>query len=248
MLDGSTLDRLNEEIKRQIIGHRVEPQLDGGSPDLNSESLQIEELHFTMNTRIQDEIHCVEHYHQVTTSLIEYTHHTCTNLGAAFLRTHKCAPKAAYQLVIQLASLKYFGYLPPCSEAISTRAFAGGRVDIMQTVLPPIVQFCNAMSDATTNETSRLDLFHEASQAYTNTLTRVSRGRGFASHLYALYGVVEEGEEVPALFRDRNYAHTQPRMKMMTSSRPWHDVLQEVGTLASDPENVWVHYEVEDER
>ena len=78
-------------------------------------------------------------------------------------------------------------------------------------------------------------------------MTRISRGGGFASHLYALQEVIEEGEDLPLLFSDPTYANTRPR-KIMTSSVPWQDSLQEAGFVLPDPENLWIQYEVDNDR
>ena len=61
--------------------------------------------------------------------------------------------------------------------------------------------------------------------------------------LYALEEVLEEGGEVALQVRDPVFKDTRPK-KIMTSSVPWQDSLQEAGFVAPDPEHPWVHYEV----
>ena len=247
MLDGGSVQQFSEYIQRAILGHEREMHSIGSGDGVNGHRSHVEELEFVTNPEIENDICRIEKYYFNTNWRIEYNHYACTELGSIFLRAQKCAPKAAYQLIIQLASFKYFGYLPPCWEAVSMRAFYQGRIDLLQTVLPPVAQFCKAMSDPTKSSDSNRRIFHEACKAYTSTLTRISRGRGFESHLYALQEVLEDDEEMPAIFRDPIYEYTRPRKKMMVSSVPWHDVLQEAGTWAPDPENLWIHYEVEEE-
>ena len=127
------------------------------------------------------------------------------------------------------------------------RSFHKGRVDIVQAVIPPVAAFCAAMCDSAVVASERRSLFHEAAKAYTNLVTRISRGRGFAHHLYALQEVCKDDEEIPQLFRDHIYAKTRPA-KIMTDCVDWEGAISEGAYAMSDPEHVWVHYEVDDER
>ena len=68
---------------------------------------------------------------------------------------------------------------------------------IWNTIIYLIARFCAACQDkdSSTNTNRLRQLFHEAVKSLTATLTRVSRGRGFAAHLYALQEVVGEDED-----------------------------------------------------
>lgn len=252
MVDGSTMQQLNECVKKAILGHTREVHRNSLSKRINPDSIQVEEYTFKSNPEIENHIRRVERQLHTTTWPWEYNHYMSTCFGSDFLLSHRCGPKAGYQLVIQLASLQYFGYLPPCWETISVRTFYKGRADRMQTVLPPVDEFCKAMLDPNVPAKTRLKLFYDAAKTHSNTLTRVSRGLGFSNHLDGLKEVLRDEEELPLLFCDPTYVNTQPK-KIMTSSVLWHDDLQEAGTVAvphmiPDPELIWVHYEVDDER
>ena len=249
LVDGTTLRKLSNPVK-QAIKQYVPPADLEHSPQ-NPTGAPLEEYTFTSNADIDKQIERVEQRFYSSICKIEYVHFSCSSFGGSFLKLHNCAAKTGYQLVIQLASLLYFGYNPPSWETITMRTFDRGRVDIIQTVLPEVAEFCNAMrsfSASTALPTSKLrDLFHKAAKAHTNAVTRISRGRGFAHHLYALQEVRNEGEEVPSLFKDPMYSKTRPG-KIMTDCVDWEDAISEGGYAMPDPEHVWVHYQVDEER
>lgn len=252
LIDGTTLRKLSNPIKQAI--KQYEPNADLEKSPHDTMVAPLEAYTFTSDADIDNQIHRVEQRFHSSLRETEYIHFSCSSFGGSFLKLHSCSAKTGYQLVIQLASILYFGYNPPSWETITMRTFHKGRVDIIQTVLPEISEFCTAMrssfttSTATGPSTTKLrELFHKAARAHTSASTRISRGRGFAHHLYALQEVRREGEELPALFRDPIYRKTRPG-KIMTDCVDWEDAISEGGYVMEDPEHVWVHYEVDDER
>ena len=248
MVDGGSLQQLNEKIHKSILEHRSMPYV-AEQEILAAGPTPFEELSFVVNPEIEAHIKRVQQ--QFTTIAgplaCEIDRYSIRHFGGAFLRSHNCAPKTGYQLVIQLASLLYFGYQPPSWETVSMRFFHKGRVDIIQVVVPTVNAFCASALDNNIPMAERRALFFAAAQAHTINVTRASRGRGFAGHLYALQEVRREGEEVPGLFTDPTYGKTRPA-KIMTDCTEWTSgVLQEGGWVMPDPEHVWVHYDVHDE-
>ena len=251
LVDGTTLRKLSNPIKQAI--KQYVPNADLEYSPQNAVVAPLEEYTFTSNTDIDNQIERVERRFYSSICKTEYVHFSCSSFGGSFLKLHNCAAKTGYQLVIQLASLLYFGYSPPSWETITMRTFDKGRVDIIQTVLPEVADFCTAMRSFSSSTTTSLptseirELFHKAAKAHTNAVTRISRGRGFAHHLYALQEVRKEGEEVPSLFKDPVYSKTRPG-KIITDCVDWEDAISEGGYAMPDPEHVWVHYQVDEER
>lgn len=255
LIDGTTLRKLSNPIKQAIKQYNPETDLESGPYDATIAPL--EEYTFASHAEIDDQISQVEQRFHSRMCKTEYVHFSCFAFGGSFLKLHNCPAKTGYQLVIQLASLLYFGYNPPSWETITMRTFYKGRVDLIQTILPEVANFCTAMCSSaittartTTTETSKVDLrdlFHKAAKAHTSAVTRISRGRGFAHHLYALQEVRRDDEEVPSLFQDPTYNKTRPG-KIMTDCVDWEDAISEGGYVMPDPEHVWVHYEVDDDR
>lgn len=248
MVDGGTLQQLNGHIYKSIVQHsRTSQYTNGDSPPVHL--APFEELSFVLNSEIK--AHIARVHQQFTTIAAPLTceigKYSIRELGGNFFRAHSCPPKTGYQLVIQVASLLYFGYQPPSWETVSMRAFYKGRVDIVQVVLPAVHAFCASALDSRIPASRRKALFLAAAQAHTLNVLRASRGRGFAGHLYALQEVRREGEDLPNIFTDPTYAKTRPA-KIMTDCTEWaNDVMQEGGWVMPDPEHVWIHYDVQDE-
>ena len=248
MVDGGILQQLNEHIYKSLARHNPASQLTNGhGPTVVS--APFEELSFVLNSEIEAHIaRVLQQFTTITTPLAcEIRNYSIDQFGAAFLRRYSCAPKTGYQLVIQLASLLYFGYQPPSWETVSMRSFRKGRVDIIQVVLPAVHAFCASALDSSIPVSERKALFLAAAQAHTLNVVNASRGRGFAGHLYALQEVRSEGEELPSLFTDPTYMKTRPS-KIMTDCTEWtNGLFQEGGWVMPDPEHVWIHYCVQDE-
>ena len=244
MVDGGSLQQLNEFVSKAILAYTPDaPRTGVTSTTTHGHFTRIVEHTFTVTPTSEEHINRVQKQFHVSGFTLESGHFESKHIGSTFLRSHKCPPKTGYQLIIQLASLSYFGYQTPSWETVSMRPFQKGRVDIIQAVLPPVAEFCAAMYNDDTATSTRRKLFREAAKAHNSTLTRVSRGRGFAGHLYALQEVLREGEELPPLFTDPTYQKTRPA-KLMTDCTEWISPLQEGGFLMPDPEHMWVHYEV----
>ena len=247
-IDGETLIKLNEAIKSAIVDYKPEA-LGPSSPNNVYLPQNLERHVFHVDACLNSQIELVSQSHLISRVETEYINHTYETFGADLLRAHDCAPEIGFQLVIQLASLMYFGYQPPSWETVSMRRFHKGRVDIMQTVLPSVARFCAAMHDPKSSESqnSLRQRFYDAAEALTLTRQKVSSGHGFASHLYALQEVMREGEAMPSLFEDPIYSKTRPS-KIMTDCVGWSDAIQDGGFVMPDPEFVWVHYEVHENR
>ncbi|KAL8717594.1 MAG: hypothetical protein Q9225_005174 [Loekoesia sp. 1 TL-2023] len=243
LIDASTLAKLAKPIKLAIERYQRQGHVGGKVNSTVHDDL--EEYSFVSNAEIDNHIIRVQQEFITRIITTEYIHTTCVDFGSTFLRRHNCGANTGIQIVIQLASLRYFGHLPPCWETIGMRAFHKGRVDLVQAVLPPVADFCNAMNDPTILQPIRRDLFYKAAKAYTSAVNRISRGRGFTQHIYALQEVAEEKEKILWLGEDSVYRRTRPA-KIMTDCTNWENAITEGGYPMPDPEHLWIHYEVLD--
>ena len=247
MVDGGSLQQLNYYVSQAISAHHPSKSPDEFLPTAyDGIHLPFEKSLFTLSPTIEQHIQRVRSASYVSAAARESAHFRSSHLGSVFLRKHKCPPKTGFQLVIQLAAVFYFGFQTPSWETVSMRSFHKGRVDNFQAVLPQVTEFCAAARDDPASLTTRRQLFLDAAKALNTTITRVSRGRGFAGHLYALQEVLRDGEQMPALFTDPTHQRTRPA-RLMTDCTEWLSPLQEGGFMMPDPEHVWVHYEVEND-
>ncbi|KAJ5461245.1 ketoacyl-synt-domain-containing protein [Penicillium daleae] len=86
--------------------------------------------------------------------------------GAAFLRAQKLSPKSVFQMVVQLAALATFSYIPPCWETVNQAHCHLGRVDIIQVVVPAVVTFVQAAADSPVPMSQRRALLVNATHAH----------------------------------------------------------------------------------
>ena len=249
-IDGGILDQLNQRVKRAILDQGTDRQ------PLSSSQTEgvIDPQAFKFASDEELDTHISTAYQSFGANKVhnDFCLYRTDVFGGSFLRSQRCAPKSGFQIVIQMAALEYFGYQTSSWETVSMRTFHKGRVDIYQAVIPPIRDFCAAMKAEAALQTGRQKkkplrpLFDEAARAHTALLARVSQGRGFAGHMYALQEVVAPDEQTPALFSsDSAYAKTRPS-KLMTDCAEWLDGIQDGGFAMPDPEHVWVHYEIDD--
>ncbi len=245
MLDYASLKQIHQSVTRAILGHDVHIRKDD---QYNRHSDSVDKHTFTTNTSILGHIDRVQREFGERYCPVEFSHFRLSEVGNVFLRTHKIPSKAGLQLIIQLASLLYYGKHYASWETVSMMPFHRGRLDWMQVVSPEMHNFCKAATDDRIPLAERLGLLRDAAQSHASTMTRIARGRGFAAHLEALQEVVRKDEALPALFKESTWQWmrvTSTRKIKTDASEAF--MAQEAGFFMQDPESVWVHYEVEDD-
>lgn len=125
--------------------------------------------------------------------------------------------------------------------------FRHGRLDWIQSVSPAMFTFCEAAFDESISMSRRSKLLREAASTHTSTMTRISRGRGFAAHLEALREIAQQEGTSPELFEDPTWSamSVTSARKLKTDASEGMNV-QEAGFFMPDPESVFVHYEIEE--
>lgn len=245
MLDVASLRQINESITTAIIEATGDPEYNGtvdGNPSI------WEELGFHINKVLLDNIDRVHNHVKTTFKPIEFAHFKLPSMGNILLRNHRMPSKSGIQIVIQLASLLYYGVQYPSWETLTTMLFRSGRVDWMQSVSPAMFKFCETAFKDNIALTQRSKMLREAAGTHTSTMTRISRGRGFAAHLEALREVAQQdAETLPGFFDDP----TWEMMRVLSSRKLKTDAsgdlnVQEAGFFMPDPESVFVHYKIDE--
>ncbi|KAK6608712.1 Lovastatin diketide synthase LovF 12 [Botrytis cinerea] len=274
MIDALAVSRFDESIRKAILSYgesssdlsKGQNGINGsshinGASFINSKGSEngtngikhtdggewLKEYQYTTTTEIELHIASLEERYSKSYSPSETYSFTGNQFGSLYLRSHNVSPKSAYQVIIQLASLMYFGYHPPSFQTISMALFNKGRVELMQAVLPETLAFTNSAFNEDVSMQERRELFIKAAKTHAATTTRISRGRGFATHLYALREVLKDGEESPALFNLPLYSRIRPG-KLMTDNANRREVIREMAFTMPDPENVLLHYELDDHK
>ncbi|OBT63538.1 PKS/NRPS-like protein [Pseudogymnoascus sp. 23342-1-I1] len=243
MLDAGTVLGLNRFVTRAILQHRHEPDI---SPSVVVDiSAYLDEKKLVISPYIDLEISRVIQDFNENIKDANHVFFTLSNFGGSICRLNNYPPKSLFQLIVALASKLYFGAIVPLWETVSLGNFHRGRVEINQVITPPVLRFLNAAQDLCIPISERQRLLLEATKLHAASVMRAVRGRGVDRHITSLRQMVKEGEAVPRLFTDPLYERTRPR-KIMSHC---HETgMAEKGFLLRDPESIWVHYEVEDER
>ena len=215
MIDGGSTAQLNNAVAQALLKQWPEPSATATSV---AHPLSYARLQCTIDASLSKEIARVRQAFAESASPFhcEVQHLSLPGFGDNFFRQRSCSGKTGLQLTVQLASRFYFGQnQPPSWETVSMRSFRGGRVDIVQTVLPQVKAWCDRaaeklpdiynsfLSNATLGnaEDSTIDvvtsdaaldlraLFLAAAREHASNVTRTARGQGFAGHLYALQEV-----------------------------------------------------------
>lgn len=252
MLDAGTVNGLNAAIMHAILEYKPETALNGQNGHSNLPTLQ--EYVFKYTPALEKEIVRTRQQFNTNISGWEHVFLTYSSYGGTFLRARKCPPKSAFQIIVQLAGRKYFGYQIYCWETVSVATFNKGRVELNQILWPEVVEFCNAAYDASTNTKQQRSkeelrkLFYDACRAHSNSVIRASRGHGTVRHMDGLLSMLQESEPMPALFEDPVLGKT--RVYDFMSHCHESDMLEKGFVLAlpgEEPRHIWVHYEVYDE-
>ncbi|KAF4637761.1 hypothetical protein G7Y89_g319 [Cudoniella acicularis] len=249
-LDAGSAKQLHMAIIDMIKRYKSQPLQSSRSEYISSgQGPQFSELMPELDQQLKIEILKAEQrLSSFSTSIpSEAAHYNLSKFSGVKLRSYGCSPRTGLQLIIQLASRLYFGYQPPSWETVTLRTFHKGRVDIIQAVQPAVYAFCASTIDSSVPLNEQRKLFFEAAKEHTTTLSRVSRGRGFVGHLYALQEVCREDEKLPRLFdSDGMYHKTRPAKIMTDCVEVDSSFVTEAGFMMPDPDFIWVHYEVED--
>jgi hypothetical protein len=240
MIDAGTVFGLNAFVTKAIMEHEKVHENDLDNPKYN---LDLEEYPLETNEIIERRIRTVQDDLLQNTETIEHEFFNFENFGEIAMRSSKCAPKSAFQVIAMMASHKHFGCLEPCWETASLSQFHKGRVELAQGLVPSVAEFLMAINDESVSIESKRKLFLEATKAHAGVITKATRFRGFDRYLSAIRQVLQPEDGPVALFADPTYTRTRPRKFM---SHTHETGMLEQGFQLRDPDAIWLHYTVEE--
>nr|DBA25203.1 TPA: hypothetical protein GDO54_012759 [Pyxicephalus adspersus] len=137
-----------------------------------------EELVFTVDQKILDDIALAKAQYYTQASDLEVANYAFTSFGKALVKKKKLHPDTFVQLALQLAYYKLHGRPGCCYETATTRMFYHGRTETMRPCTMEAMTWCRSMLDP--SSTARFD-----------------------RHLLGLLLIAkEQGMAVPELFTD----------------------------------------------
>jgi carnitine O-acetyltransferase len=204
MMDGTPTHRLNDYVNMMIFNNK----LDFDNPEIRSNLPSPSPIKFKLSQENLADIGTATTYHNKQIAQHELRVEAYQGYGKGMMKKFKCSPDAYTQMIIQLAYYKFYGKSRPTYESAATRRFQEGRTETCRTVSDESVAFCKAMqsSDATPKECR--DLFMKAVTGHVEYITAASDGKGVDRHLFGLKKLLQEGEELPEIYKDPAFAYS----------------------------------------
>jgi hypothetical protein len=239
MIDGSTPNGLTQALSEATVNH-IE-SLETYSLDLVSEEFKY--IPFFATPSINAHVMQLRKEHLSSISGFSYRVHIHTSYGATYIRSQKLPPKTIFQLILQIAARRKFGYSPSSWDMVVQRQFKRGRFDSINVQTAEVAAFCAIAEDDTVSSAERRRLFLDAVKSHARFVALSTRGRGWMRHVMALKEVMQPGEELPALYTDPVYLRTRER-KVFTSFGDSGAL--ELGNCWADREALWLSCELGD--
>lgn len=131
--------------------------------------------------------------------------------GKDLIKTFKVSPDAFVQLALQLAQYKLYGRCYSTYEAVMTRKFIYGRIEVMYCVSLESMQFIKNMVSNNRDDKITAKYLVKAAQKHIDRINECKNGKGVDGHLFALLNMYEyfgSGigiNALPEIFTDKSY-------------------------------------------
>ena len=204
MMDGTPTHRLNDYINMLVLNNK----LDYNDPTLRSSLPDPQPITFRINGQAQRDIARAVADFEALIAQHELAVQAYQGYGKGLIKKFGCSPDAYVQMVIQLAYHKMNGRNRPTYESAATRRFQQGRTETCRSVSVESAAWCDAMADPSTSREDCERMFRAALAAHTKYILDASAGKGVDRHLLGLKKCLQEGEELPTLYKDPAYAYS----------------------------------------
>jgi carnitine O-acetyltransferase len=147
--------------------------------------------------------------------------------GTNKIKKFQISPDAFVQLAIQLAQYKIFDKCFSQYEAVATRKFLYGRMEVMYAVSNESLRFIESFTSNCNNNEYKKILLINATQKHIERIRECQEGKGVDGHLMGLLEMYNRfGKEIgidkmPALFKDEGYK-TLTHSTICTSTTSTH--------------------------
>jgi carnitine O-acetyltransferase len=176
----------------------------------HSKKLTAEEIKVNLNRGLLDSLYKAkelfnEHIANTQTRVLNFS-----DFGKELIKTFNISPDAFVQLALQLAEYKLYGQCYSAYEAIMTRGFLDGRIDVLYTVSPESMTFIRNMQDKHCSDQERVASLMSAVKTHLQRANECRTGNGIYTHFLGLesrYKAVGDklGMQKPDLFSDKGY-------------------------------------------
>lgn len=204
MMDGTTTHRLCDTVNNLIVNNR----LDFDNPSIRSHLPEPTALRFELSREVSEDLEKAQKEFYLTIAAHELKVQAYQGYGKNLIKKLKCSPDGYVQMVIQLAYHKMYGKNRPTYESAATRKYQLGRTETTRSVSEESVAFCDAMANPEVGREECEKLFRAAVKAHVKYTMEAAEGYGVDRHLFGLKKVVQEGEELPEIFKDPAYTYS----------------------------------------
>ncbi|KAK5729106.1 Carnitine O-acetyltransferase mitochondrial [Elasticomyces elasticus] len=204
MMDGTPTHRLNDTIMSWIFSDKLDFEKEGVRSDIPDP----QPMKFQLGGENYADIAMATTHHVGLMSQHELRVEAYQGYGKGLIKKFKCSPDAYVQILIQLAYHKFYGKNRPTYESAATRKFQEGRTETCRTVSDESVAFCDAMAHPLSTNEECQQLFRKAVNQHVAYISDASEGKGVDRHLFGLKKLLEDGEELPDLFKDPAYTYS----------------------------------------
>lgn len=200
---------------------------------------------YTLDTTLDLEMRILQVRERFRTEIVKFGYRDVilTDFGKDALMERHLPIKGIFDVMCLLANYYYYGYHAQSWEAISMSHYHKGRPDIVQVNTPVIAQFCSVADDQSLSAKSRSNLMLEAAQNRNQTIKDAFMGHCYQRTLRALELCAEEGEELPALFKNPLYERTVEPDQMFSNT---DGLSPESCFIMQNPKKFWMTYYVTD--
>ena len=209
-VDGSVMLRLVGHIYDTIA--KVSFDERGASAETKGSLVpSAEEIEFDLDDALRQTIRAAadsfsQHTANTQTRVLNFT-----QFGKNQIKQFGVSPDAFVQLALQLAEYKLYGKCYSAYEAVMTRTFLDGRIDVLYTVSPESMVFIQNIRDADCSTQTKIDSLIQATQKHIERANECRFGHGIYTHLLALkYCYKAVGRDIgidtlPEIFTDKGY-------------------------------------------
>ncbi len=174
-------------------------------------SSEVEDIRFELNDALRRTVQ------DAGNRFIQHTANTQTRVlnfsffGKNQIKQFGVSPDAFVQLALQLAEYKLYGKCYSAYEAVMTRTFLDGRIDVLYTVTPESMAFIRNVDSSNSSVKEKQHLLRQALQKHIARAHECRVGNGVYTHLLALkYRYKIAGRSIglntlPTLFTDTGY-------------------------------------------
>lgn len=204
MMDGTPTHRLCDTVNALIVQNR----LDFGNPSVRSSLPDPAAVRFDTNDKVLTDIASAQQQFMTVIAAHELRVQAYQGYGKNLIKKFKCSPDAYVQMIIQLAYHKMYGKNRPTYESAATRKYQRGRTETTRTVSDESVAFCDAMANPNTSRSQCETYFRNAVNAHVKYTQEAGEGYGVDRHLFGLKKCLQDGEDLPDLYKDQAYAYS----------------------------------------